>query len=279
MAGDGPYSISFSQATVVDLAVENAGTAQERTVYRSGVVNFCTACHTGYLQQRTVSGSIYLYTEHANFAHPIDTNINPAVASGSVTNPPADFRLEHQGGERRLVCLSCHFAHGTDAERMTRRDFTVPAYPVGSVLIPTQTRLLRFGSEANGNREVCLVCHAASDSRLSNNLTVLSTQPTSGSIGATENIVINFDRRVELASVSLGGETDSVSLRVYGSVYGTVAGSVYQLNDFRTLVFAPSQSLPSQQYTVQLPVPPQPTVFSWFGRILAELYNFNFTVP
>jgi hypothetical protein len=89
---------------------------------------------------------------------------------------------------------------------------------------------------------------------------------------------------VDLASVSLGGETDSVSLRVFGSVYGTVAGSVYQSNDFRTLVFAPSQPLPSQLYTVQLPVPTQsvpeqPTILSWFRRRLAELYSFSFTVP
>ncbi len=283
-AGPGPYRIIFSQATVVDIEVQNAGTAQERTVYRGGVVNFCTACHTGYLERREVGGRVYLYTRHENFEHPVDSDINPAVASGSVANPPASFRLEHEGVERQLVCLSCHFAHGSDTELMTRRDFTAPAYPASSVLIPTQTRLLRFGSEANGNREVCLVCHAASDSRLSNNLTVLSTQPASGSTGATENIVINFDRRVDLASVSLGGETDSVSMRVYGSVYGMVAGSVYLSNDFRTLVFVPSQQLSSQLYTVQLPVPTQsvpeqPTILSWFRRRLAELYSFSFTVP
>ncbi|MBS3899785.1 MAG: Ig-like domain-containing protein [Dethiobacter sp.] len=282
LAGAGPYRISFSQATVVNLELQNAGTSTETVVYRGGVVNFCTACHTGYLQRSTVDGSVY--TRHANFEHPVGSDINPAVVSGSVYAPPAGFRLEQHGTERRLVCLSCHFAHGTDVARMTRRDFTAPAYPASSALIPTQTRLLRFGSEASGNREVCLVCHAATDSRLTNNLTVLSTQPASGSTGATENIVINFDRRVDLASVSLVGETDRVSLRVYGSVYGTVAGSVYLSNDFRTLVFAPSQPLPSQLYTVQLPVPTlsvpgQATILSWFGRRLAELYSFSFTVP
>ena len=290
LAGAGPFRISFSQATVVDIEVQYAGTPQERTVYRGGVVNFCTACHTGYLRRREkVDSSVYLYVYHANFEHPVGSDISPAVVSGSVY---AGFRFEEQGTgqgtERRLVCLSCHFAHGTDVARMTQRDFTATDYPLVSTQlaaqIPDQTRLLRFGSRANGNREVCLVCHAATDSRLTDNLTVLSTQLLSGSTGATENIVINFDRRVNLASVSLVGETDRVSLSVYGRVYGTVAGSVYLSNDFRTLVFSPSQPLPSQLYTVQLPVPTQSvpgqaTILSWFGRRLAGLYSFSFTVP
>ena len=278
LAGTGPYRISFSQATVVDLELQNVGTATETVVYRGGVVNFCTACHTGYLQRSTVDGSVY--TRHVNFEHPVGSDINPAVVSGSVYDPPAGFRFEQQGTERRLVCLSCHFAHGTDAELMTRinlidRNLIVPAYLGNS--IPLQTNHLRFGSDANGNREVCLVCHAPTDSRLTNNLTVLSTQPASGSTGAVESIIINFDRRVDIASVPLEG---SVPFHVYGHVYGTVGvASVTLINDFRTLVFAPQYPLPSQEYTVQLLVPPQPTIRSWFGRILAELYSFSFTVP
>jgi len=266
LAGPGPHRISFSQATVVDIEVQYAGTPQERTVYRGGVVNFCTACHTGYLQRSTVGGSVYTYTRHANFEHPVGSDINPAMVSGSVYDPPAGFRFEQQGTERRLVCLSCHFAHGTDAERMTRSNLMDPAYPAGST-IPARTSLLRFGSDTAGNREVCLACHNTMPAAT---LSVLSTSPLDlSTVASPAELLIRFDRRVDMSTVIPG-----VTLRVFDTVYGTVYGTVYATDSYRTLVFTPQQPLPAGSYGVEVTT----GVKSWFQRALPQLFSFFFEV-
>lgn len=269
-AGTGPYHIFFSQATMVDLEVQGADTTTETVIYRGGVVNFCTACHTGYLQRRMEGDQTYLYTQHANFEHPIDGDLAPYVNSAFIADPPAAFPLEQGGGQRRLVCLSCHFAHGTDADRMTGRNLTDPAYPAGSS-IPPQTRLLRFGSDTltgAGNQEVCLVCHT---SLPATDLAVLSTSPAAGSSTVTPpaEVIIRFNRRVDFATVILG-ET----LRVFDTVYGTVYGTVAAADSHRTLVFTPQLPLLPGSYEVEVTT----GVSSWFGRALPQLFYFVFSV-
>lgn len=267
-AEPGPYRITFSQATVVDIEVQNAGSNQERTVYRGGVVNFCTACHTGYLQPITVDGNTYLYTRHKNFEHPIDSDITPFINNGFITRPPDAFPLEQQGGESQLVCLSCHFAHGTDAALMTRSNLIDPAYPEGSTSIPPETHLLRYGSEANDNREVCLACH---NTMPATTLAVLSNSPLNQStVSSPAELLIRFDRRVDMSTVIPG-----TTLRVFDTVYGTtVLGTVYATDNARTLVFTPQMPLPAGSYGVEVTT----DVRSWFQRALSQLFSFFFNV-
>jgi len=266
-AGEGPYRITFSQATIVDI-VADAVYGQERTVYRGGVVNFCTACHTGYLQPITVDGNTYLYTRHANFEHPIDSDITPFINNGFITRPPDAFPLEQQGGESQLVCLSCHFAHGTDAALMTRSNLIDPAYPEGSTSIPPETHLLRYGSEANDNREVCLACH---NTMPATTLAVLSNSPLNQStVSSPAELLIRFDRRVDMSTVIPG-----TTLRVFDAVYGTtVLGTVYATDNARTLVFTPQMPLPAGSYGVEVTT----DVRSWFQRALSQLFSFFFNV-
>jgi predicted CXXCH cytochrome family protein len=264
-AGAGPYHVSWSQTTLTGIEVLNAGTVTETVYYRSAVANFCASCHTVY---RSLSPADPLaaafYARHAGFEHPIATDIGPHVVSGFVYAPPARFRLEESGGQRRLTCLSCHFAHGTDTALMTRSDMTTAAYGTGDHP-PPETRLSRFGSPLHGNREVCLACHAVMPAAT---LTVLSTVPAhSSTVSAPADVRINFDRRVDMNTVS------SVTLTVYGQVYGTISGAFSQVNDFRTVVFTPGTTLRPDLYTVNV----TNGVRSWFARP-ATPHAFNFTV-
>lgn len=266
-AGAGPYTVTWSQATVTGIEVQNAGAVTEAVYYRSATANFCASCHTAY---RSLSPAdpqaATFYALHAGFEHPIATDIGPYVTSGFVNAPPAAFRLEESGGQRRLMCLSCHFAHGTDTALMTRRNLSDPAYP-GNTGIPPETRLLRFGNGelSSPNREVCLACHATMPAVT---LTVLSTVPAhNATVSAPADIRINFDRRVDMNTVS------NVTLTVYGQVYGTISGAFSQVNDFRTVVFTPGTTLGPDLYTVNV----TDGVRSWFARP-ATPYGFSFTV-
>jgi hypothetical protein len=144
-AAEGPYTIAFSQAMIVDIQIENRGTENEVITYRSGIVRFCTACHPGYLENREGIN----YTVHELFEHRINMNVTEAVYS------PSDerFKLEidRSNNEKRLVCLSCHFAHGTDAALMLDRNFEKIKTEENA---SSSTCILRFGG-----REACFVCH------------------------------------------------------------------------------------------------------------------------
>jgi hypothetical protein len=152
--GPEPYTITFSQAVTVDIeTVTNNGV--EDVIYRSGTTDFCGACHTGYLstdeQGRTV-------TKHLNFTHVINEDLYASYISTGVISPDTRLRLEkaRDTAEQRLVCLTCHFPHGTDTELMKDRNFQ-PMYTAGET-VPTLTHLLRFG-EKNGAWEACYTCH------------------------------------------------------------------------------------------------------------------------
>ena len=75
------------------------------------------------------------------------------VAAGSTTLPLANTQPTDNPGENLLVCLTCHFAHGTDKTTSPtawhRDDGSSPATGSGSAL-------LRMN-----NRDVCYNCHGA----------------------------------------------------------------------------------------------------------------------
>lgn len=150
----GPYTITFSQAFRTDFDVVKKN-GQEDTVYRSGTVEFCTACHTGYLGRNSEGKTV---TNHANFSHVVNEDLTAGYIVPGVIAPGEKLKLEksRDSEEKRLVCLTCHFAHGTDAELMTDRNFT-PVDPQEAE-IPAQTQLLRFGWSQDG-WEGCFTCH------------------------------------------------------------------------------------------------------------------------
>lgn len=152
---NGRYRISFSQALVVDIEIVTTNGGEEESLYRSGTVAFCTACHSGYLGQNSDGQAI---TIHQNFTHQLNEDLSGYLERGDIT---ADSRLklerDRSGDGARLVCLTCHFAHGTDAGLMTDRDFN-PLYTADGPDVPADTHLLRFGQQ-EGEWEACYTCH------------------------------------------------------------------------------------------------------------------------
>lgn len=259
--GPAPYTITFSQAVMVRFDVQNPGQQNESVLYRAGQVNFCTSCHSFYLQETAQDGQTYLYTRHAGFEHPINSDIS-GYAGSLIRNPDLRFRLEEEGSEQRLVCLSCHFAHGTDAGLIRDSQFNL-MYPNGAGA-PANTSLLRFGG-----RQSCLVCH---ETMPAETLTVKSTDPANSSVtaGAPAAVRIFFDRRVDTATVA-------GNIAVFESVYRAAVPGVFSYeNSQRTVVFTPDAGAltAGSSYTVEVST----GVKSLFDRALPALYSFTFTV-
>jgi predicted CXXCH cytochrome family protein len=150
---DGKYVISFSKSMLVDIeVVEKNG--KEESIYRSGTLDFCTACHTGYLGEE--EGRVTLL--HQKFTHVLPEDLSDYIVSEDIS-PDNRLKLERDraGDGSRLVCLTCHFAHGTDGGQMTDRNFE-PMYPDNGSGAPGQTHLLRFG-QIGDDWEACFTCH------------------------------------------------------------------------------------------------------------------------
>lgn len=259
--GPAPYAITFSEAVIVRFDVENPGQENESVIYRAGQVNFCTSCHSSYLQEAEQDGQTYLYTRHAGFEHPINNDISGDIG-GMINNPDERFRLEEEGTQRRLVCLSCHFAHGTDAGLILDSEFNV-MYPDGTG-VPENTHLLRFGG-----RESCLICH---ETMPAGTLSVRATDPVDGfeTAGAPPSVRIFFDRRLDVATVA-------GNIAVYDShSQAPVTGTFSYDDSHRTVVFTPEEGelAEGNEYKVDV----TDGVRSLFGRALDALYQFVFTV-
>ena len=99
---------------------------------------FCAACHTDYLplitagaQTRdldggeTVADGVGLYSE--KFRHTINRGASAGVSPMPVTGGTEFTGANLTGstvGRNRLMCVSCHFAHGADASMMLLADNT-----------------------------------------------------------------------------------------------------------------------------------------------------------
>lgn len=181
--GPGPYTITFSQALFVDIEVVPAVTGQgEETIYRSGTTEFCTACHTGYLG--TQNGKTV--TNHLSFSHVINEDIYQDYIGPGLINPDGRLKLEKSRNlqEERLVCLTCHFAHGTDAALMVDRNFE-PMY-TGGTAVPENTHLLRFGQQ-DGVWESCTICHDAGGFSEPAEEPVIESEPAEWDAGVEES--------------------------------------------------------------------------------------------
>lgn len=252
---NGPYVITFSQALVMDMDVEIDGAGNETVTYRAGVVDFCVSCHTSYLRLgEDAEGSPVLYTDHAFFTHQLNRDVTDHVYA---VEPDQRFKLEidRHGPAKRLVCLSCHFAHGTDSSLMLNSEFNFMYQPQGPTPLPEDTYLLRFGE-----RESCKFCH----------LNLLSGEPAAGTQlnNPPTEVRLTFDQALTMETV-IAGDTLTVSDGVY-----QVAGTVF-LDGDRTVVFRPAAAFESgKSYIVTV----TPGIRSTLGRVLPKLYEHIFSV-
>lgn len=252
---NGPYSITFSQALVVDMDVETDTEGNETVTYRAGVVDFCVSCHTNYLRRdEDAEGAQVLYTDHAFFTHRINNDVTSHVYA---VEPDSRFKLEIDchGSDRRLVCLSCHFAHGTDASLIVDSEFNFMYQPLGSALPPENTYNLRYGE-----RESCKFCH----------LNLLSLEPPPGAQlnSPPGEIRLMFDQALDMQTV-IAWDTLTVSDGVY-----LVAGTVSPEGD-RTVVFLPAEALErGKSYIITISC----RIKSVLGRVLPRVMESIFSV-
>lgn len=129
--------------------------------YKSGIANWCGGCHTNYvsrIQDSYDSGDIY--GNRTRYRHGVDVDLagGPDAVTGVIYQPmQTDLPLEDVTGDGRtsddeLTCLSCHRAHGTDAQ-MTG----------WAQLNPGERGILPAGSDSmllrQNDRTMCIKCH------------------------------------------------------------------------------------------------------------------------
>jgi hypothetical protein len=197
-------TIRFSRAIVLDMETEkkyddSGNLIREETIYYGGTVEFCTACHEGYIGKNEYDQTVvyhdvfgdgtghvindnlynvnaehgYILSDRSTVDEEIEEPTNEEVITEEIITEEFIFsfdprlKLEYNRilkdeegntvsyAEARLVCLTCHFAHGTEPPLMVDEDFdriTPESEPEG------KWYHLRFG-QSEGVWEVCFTCH------------------------------------------------------------------------------------------------------------------------
>lgn len=128
--------------------------------YKTGLSDWCVSCHTVY--KTPVDSAPYnpgdAYTGEPRYRHMVDIAIKDVVdeTTGFTYDLDSELPLEQVSGSvpsdlDKVMCLTCHRAHGTDATITAR---IVQYYNVDRGLLPKGSTLLR-----KNNTGVCVDCH------------------------------------------------------------------------------------------------------------------------
>lgn len=142
--------VKFNQTDIAPAAAQALGLPVTAvTGYKSGVNSFCAACHTDY---NSTSAATPFGTFSKAFRHKIVQGLKAGmIGEDSATGTP----------NANMVCLSCHFAHGTDVTVMKDARDTAVATPD----VNASSALKRYT-----NMAVCWKCHTDSKAeQLKNN--------------------------------------------------------------------------------------------------------------
>ncbi|MBS3900216.1 MAG: hypothetical protein KGZ54_07990 [Dethiobacter sp.] len=116
---------------------------------------FCAACHADYLPQGTGgSGTASARAEtmpggYGTYSLAHRHTVNRAATQGET--------MTVTGTGNRLLCVSCHFAHGADSRMMRQANATLNDFNAPSVDVNPTSALKRYVNQA-----VCWSCHANS---------------------------------------------------------------------------------------------------------------------
>ncbi len=162
---------------VTDHSPGHNGEKETTRNYRSGIAEWCAACHTHYMATWTPGspGTPNAYKTADPYAagdqfganarerHSVNTVLwNRTAINGTAYNLTTNGPLEDKTGNGRtqddwLTCLSCHRAHGTDSVMsgdsilpQAERQAAAPVLPYG-----TDSMLLR----GDRGRQICADCH------------------------------------------------------------------------------------------------------------------------
>jgi predicted CXXCH cytochrome family protein len=128
--------------------------------YKTGLSDWCVSCHSVY--KTPVDSAPYnpgdAYTGEPRYRHMVDIAIKDIVdeTTGFAYDLDSELPLEQVNGSvpsdlDKVMCLTCHRAHGTDATITAR---IVQYYEVDRGLLPKGSTLLRRNSTG-----VCVDCH------------------------------------------------------------------------------------------------------------------------
>ena len=154
----GQVQMDVAPATVVKVGVNQIATApnnvpvNEVTTYVSGVNAFCAACHTDYNANSAAE-------ETGTFSSAFRHKISQGLKSDMI------------GEGTSMVCLTCHFAHGTDAAIM----LDAQNQPVTSPDVNASSALKRYT-----NMAVCWKCHSDSKAETFKNTQYFWDQKAAG---------------------------------------------------------------------------------------------------
>lgn len=115
-ARDNSYRLlTTSDGSEVDAyAVNTAGDTPEQGIYNANLNKVCSGCHNVYTDYSpTGSGSTPYYTD-GKYRHSVGVNLSwNGNKNDGVINLTTTLPLEGQPG--KIICLTCHFPHGTTA--------------------------------------------------------------------------------------------------------------------------------------------------------------------
>lgn len=115
----------------VQLAISNKLTASETVSYTGGINQFCAACHTDYNTDNaslinqtdgsgktwtTISGHTLTGTYRKAYRHGVGM-VWDDTAHGTTVVSAGNLKFQNVNGPKTqgtVICLTCHFAHGTD---------------------------------------------------------------------------------------------------------------------------------------------------------------------
>jgi len=154
---------------------------------------FCAACHTDYLPtisagNQTGSG-VGIYSQ--KFRHTINRPASGGPVRMPVIGGTAFTAANLTGtvtGSNRLMCLSCHFAHGADASMMLLADNTRVSAAGGATGTPTDPAQNDVSAQLGGssalkryiNQASCWHCHIRSSATVFHNSETFWTQFSNG---------------------------------------------------------------------------------------------------
>lgn len=268
---DIPDTVTFSRAHVLAVNADDT--------HQSGVTELCLSCHTEFVLDGVVRHQPWTNTkrpegyEVVTFNHSIDLNV---PLDGIPVSIHSELALEWSGGESRLTCLTCHFAHGTDLEIMKRRDglgYLENLAVAGVAELPPYTANLRYINPNNddgyeGRFEACYLCH--------NNMflyepKVTATIPERGSSLPVEEFSEITSITVEFNIPLSYDAVDTAWITVINGT-GVQINGVPELVGDRTLVLPLTQSLQADtEYTVTME-----NVKAWVGGTLfQDFFTFS----
>ncbi len=147
----GTFTGYFVLAIIVDMEITGYLKQTESVTYKAGINRFCGSCHTDYDTSKVDGSGHSLSGVYSNkIRHKVGNLVTSAIPGLKFEQPAS--------GQYRLVCLTCHVAHGTSQDYWQRTlidTLSLPEWDASMLAeISGSSRLKRMP-----NMGTCEACH------------------------------------------------------------------------------------------------------------------------